>query len=102
MDSPKSLYNLSSDWHRLFKLLCEGHLVAAFVDNPQMKKADGKPQRDICQILRRREYDIQLSVRGTGYGGIWPFMEEEGAEEDLFVTLCQSCNLAWIDPEPSV
>ncbi|ARM86124.1 hypothetical protein [Marinobacter salarius] len=96
----KSIYNLSKDYGKLFRLICEGQRIAAWSDTFRMKDAEGNPYRDICEVRRSGEYEIIISARGTGYGNVWPFMKDEGTEEDVFVKVCKGCNLEWIDPSP--
>ncbi|MDC9611662.1 hypothetical protein [Pseudoalteromonas sp. GABNS16H] len=93
-----SLYNLSRDYAKLFHLICEGHRIAAWSDTFSMKDAEGNPYRDICEVRRSGDYEIMISARGTGYGNVWPFMQEEGTEEEVFSKVCKGCNLEWIDP----
>lgn len=95
-----SIYNLSRDYVKLFRLICEGHRIAAWADTFSMRDDEGNPFRDICEVRRYGVYEIMISARGTGYGNVWPFMEEEGVEEDVFVKVCKCCNLEWIDPIP--
>lgn len=75
-DSSNSIYNLSKDYTKLFRLICEGHRIAAWADTFSMKDAVGKPYRDICEVRRSGEYEIMISARGTGYGNFWPFMKD--------------------------
>lgn len=96
----KQLYTLSQDYEKLFQLIVAGHRVAAWSDTFSMQDEHGQPYRDVCEVRRTGEYQIQISARGTGYGSVWPFMEEEGSEEAVFFKICQGCNLSWIDPDP--
>ena len=95
-----SIYYLSRDYAKLFRLICEGHRIAAWADTFSMKDAEGKPYRDICEVRRSGEYEIMISARGTGYGNVWPFMKDDGPEDDVFEKACRGCNLQWIDPVP--
>ncbi|WP_157680754.1 hypothetical protein [Marinobacter nauticus] len=95
-----SIYNLSKDYAKLFRLICDGQRIAAWADTFSMKDADGKPYRDICEVRRSGEYEIMISARGTGYGNVWPFQRDEGTEEAVFSKACAGCNLEWIDPVP--
>ncbi|KXS55301.1 MAG: Uncharacterized protein AWU57_287 [Marinobacter sp. T13-3] len=97
---------LSTDYERLYDLICEGHRVAGWADSYTMQDANGNPLRDVCEIRRRQAYEITIGCRGTSYGNIFPFMKEEGSEKDLFIRACQRCNLAWANavadtPTPS-
>ena len=100
--SANSLYHLSTDYEKLFRLICEGQSIAAWSDTYSMKDGDGNPYRDICEVLRTGEYEIMISARGTSYGNVWPFMKDEGTEQEVFIRACRGCNLAWIDPTPEV
>lgn len=99
-DNQRSVYSLSRDYTKLFRLICKGQRIAAWADTFSMRDAEGSPYRDICEVRRTGEYKIMISARGTGYGNVWPFMKEEGTEEDVFTKACQGCNLEWIDPVP--
>ncbi|WP_273209009.1 hypothetical protein [Marinobacter subterrani] len=99
-ESQNTIYSLSRDYGKLFRLICEGHRIAAWADTFSMRDAEGNPYRDICEVRRSGAYEIMISARGTGYGNVWPFMKEEGTEEDVFAKACKGCNLEWIDPVP--
>lgn len=90
------MYKLSRDYKKLFELICEGHVAAAFVD--YQFREDGTVFRDICQIKRHKPYSINICARGISYGDIYPFMESDGAEEDVFIRSCAATNLEWIEP----
>ena len=100
-EASKTLYSLSKDYGKLFQLICEGQKIAAWSDTFRMKDAEGNPYRDICEVRRSGDFEIMISSRGNGYGNVWPFMKDEGEEEDLFVKVCKRCNLEWIDPAPN-
>ncbi|WP_138437864.1 hypothetical protein [Marinobacter shengliensis] len=95
----QSIYNLSKDYGKLFRLICEGQRIAAWSDTFSMSDTEGNPYRDICEVRRSGAYEIMISARGTGYGSVWPFMKDEGSEEEVFEKVCKSCNLTWIDPD---
>jgi hypothetical protein len=90
------MYKLSKDYNLLFHFICNGGVAAGFVDY----NFSGNPfiHRDICMIKRSKPYDIYIGVRGMSYGTVYPFMENEGEEEDLFIKHCSGCNLEWIEP----
>lgn len=96
-----SPYHLSRDYSKLYELICRGFRMAGWVDSFNRIDPDETPLRDICEIRREEEYQIMISARGTGYGNVWPFMKDEGEERDLFIKICESCNLEWIDPDPA-
>ena len=97
----KSAYQLSRDYARLYRLIVEGQRIAAWANSFCMTDTNGNFYRDICEVRRHGEYEIMISARGTGYGNVWPFMKDEGTEEEVFKQACRSCDLIWIDPWPS-
>ncbi|MGX1201160.1 hypothetical protein [Marinobacter sp. MBR-105] len=90
-------YSLSEDYDRLYQLVCDGHRIAGWVDNQNMRDENDQPLRDICEVRRYEEYYIQLSVRGMSYGGVWPYMMNSGSEREIFRKACQFCRLQFID-----
>ena len=89
------MYKLSRNYKKLFQMICDGHVVPAFVD---YDIDDDSVCRDICKVERLDPYDIFIGVRGHSYGTIYPFMERHGAEENVFIRRCESVNLEWIEP----
>lgn len=93
-----SLYNLSTDYQELFALICQGHIVAGFVD--YVRGGTTPVMRDICQIARHHPWDIFIGVRGTSYGYVYSYMVKHFPDEEAaFVRTCENVNLAWIVPE---
>lgn len=91
------MYNLSRNYKKLFDLVCEGKVAAAFVD--YSFRQDGANFRDVCLVKRHKPFDINICARGISYGDIYPFMENDGTEEEVFKRSCGSVNLEWIDPD---
>jgi len=94
------MYNLSRDYKKLFDLICEGKVAAAFVDY-RFREAEGYVHRDVCLVKRHGPFQINISARGISYGDIYPFMEKDGTEEEVFKRSCGWVNLEWIDPDLS-
>ncbi|MEH0153756.1 hypothetical protein V6R21_06380 [Limibacter armeniacum] len=84
------MYNLSKDYNTLYQHVCDGKVAACFVDY------DGF--RDICQIIKYRDYDISICCRGIGYGNVRTFHRKRGTEKELFIAQCEKLNLEWIKP----
>lgn len=86
----------STDYKKLYELICSGEAVPAFVDHLYNKdKSD--LCRDVCQVVRRGEFDINIFARGIGYGAIYPFDAEHGSEFELFAALCAGLNLEFYE-----
>ena len=94
------MYNLSRDYERLYNTLCAGSVAAGFVDykwNPNNEHE--KPMRDIVEIERRSEWNINLGCRGKSYGYVLSRLNDEPKSElECFAVVCKSLNLEWIDP----
>lgn len=97
------MYQFSTDYEELFKLICDGQTVAGFVDyrfdrgNP-----DEVPMRDVVQIRRDNEFSILIGARGIAYGSIYPFQSRYGSEREVFIGTCQAINLAFIPAQTRV
>jgi hypothetical protein len=92
-------YKLSSDYGTLLRLICEGKVIAAFTDYRLSADSEhGDVARDICSVQRRGPYQIKIGVRGMEYAGLYPFNKKDGPEHDLFVQMCSTLNLKWIEP----
>ncbi len=88
----KKYYKLSKDYDKLFGLISEGYEIAAFIENCLNQVC----VMDICSVRRDGEYSVSISCRGTTYGNIYPFHEDDGSEKELFIRLCKKINLEWI------
>jgi hypothetical protein len=91
------MYQFSTDFEELYRLICEGHTAVGFVDH----RFDNHPElptcRDVVQIKRRKPYDIQICARGIGYGSIDPWQQESWPSElVLFVATCEAIHLEFI------
>jgi len=87
------MYELSKDYNKLYELICDGQIVAGFVDYDGCDEI----QRDIAMILRHKEFDISILVRGTTYASVWGYERKTRiSEQELFIRACQRTNLEWI------
>lgn len=93
------MYNLSKDYDKLFKFICEGNIAVGFVDYKHLDFC----MRDVCGIRRDKENYITIGVRGYSYGSIYPFCIEDSGktEKEYFVWLCNVCNLEFVMPTES-
>lgn len=92
-------YRLSRDYSALFQLVSKGMIIAAFVDYRFRGDDDSPPMRDICAVKYRGPWQITISVRGIGYGGLDPWLADRGeSEETCFARICAAQNLEWIEP----
>jgi hypothetical protein len=96
--SPFGLYQLSTDYGRLYQLICQGHRIAAWADSFSLFDEEGNPLRDICEVRRHSEFVINISVRGNSYGCVYRSMANDYKESEAFEKVCRTCNLQWIDP----
>lgn len=87
-------YNLSKDYDLLYKLLCDGHVIACFVDFAY--RGDPKRYRDICKAKRWHEYEMQFQSRGMTYGSVDRWQKDKGSEKDLMIEECKRMNLEFI------
>ena len=91
----KNPYNLSKDYATLFNLIQQGFQIPCFVNFDWDRKGDFV--RDLCICRRYKEYDIQLSARGVGYGGVHPWNKEHWDEKELFLKRCEQLDLEYIE-----
>lgn len=91
------MYQLSTDFERLFDLLVEGREAVGFVD---CDMGTGKVWRDVCTIRRIEEYRIIASCRGITYLSVDPWLKEDSAlsEREIFCGMCKAANLEWVEP----
>lgn len=91
------IYSLSTDYNVLFDLLLSGETVVGFVPLSSYFVPDRDTEhRDVCEIVRYDEFDIFIGVRGTGYGGLFPYMQKYGTEREVFIQHCANIGLQWI------
>lgn len=90
------MYQLSTDFDRLFDLLLEGQEVLGFVD---YAGGGEKPWRDVCRIRRLEGYRIIASCRGLTYFSVDPWLKDDSAfsEREIFCGMCKEANLEWVD-----
>jgi hypothetical protein len=96
-----SIYAYSKDYALLYQLLCAGQIAIAWVDyriRPQSPGQEPIIQRDICQIVREKEWDIQFFVRGMGYGRVMhtPWQKIQRTEEEQFIFECEALHIEFI------
>lgn len=94
------MYQLSTDFDRLFDLLLKGQEILGFVD---YDGGGGKPWRDVCRIRRLEGYRIIASCRGITYFSVDPWLKEDSAlsEREIFCGMCQDANLEWVEQSNS-
>lgn len=90
-------YSLSKDYEKLFQLICDDNEVAAFVDY-EFKTDKTIICRDVCTVRRYELFHINMGVRGITYASLdtYPW-NGEYKEKDLFIAICKSVNLEWIE-----
>jgi hypothetical protein len=92
-----SPYKMSRNYSELFELICNGHEIPCFVDY-SYRDNDERVYRDICSVRRRAEFDISFGARGIGYGDVSSWHKENGGREiDVFVNLCKTLNVEFIE-----
>jgi hypothetical protein len=89
------VYQLSKDYEKLFELICNGEVIAAFVDNSF--RSGEHVSRDICSVKMNQRFDIDIGVRGVCYGCVYGKDTKEEGKED-FIFDCKKLNLGWISP----
>lgn len=98
--SPKVMPTyLSRDYNALYDLLCKGGEAMGYVD---MKwPHDGSITRDVCKVVRFKEWDIDMLARGVGYGNVrkWEHRPTNGmSEREALIHECQRLNLEFLAP----
>ncbi len=86
-----SVAKSNKDYDELFKRICRGEVVLAFVD--YSFPGDEHVYRDPCSIRRVGEYDIHISARGICYGSVYQFDRDKGDERELFIKQCEWLNV---------
>jgi len=90
------MYQFSRDYSRLFDLICDGQVIAGWVDYGT-KHGMNPPLRDVVKIERRAPFDIYIGVRGICYTDLGAHDREKGQEREVFTERCKSVNLEWIE-----
>lgn len=90
------MYKLSRDYIALFNLLCDENTALGFVKAPDWCGANAR--KDPVMIYRNAPYDIFMGVRGTGYGSVYPYQQDDGDEGALFAGSCRLNDLEWVEP----
>lgn len=95
------MYIYSKDYALLYQMLCAGKIAIAWVDyRIQPRSPDKEPiiQRDICQIVREKEWDILFFVRGMSYGRVThtPWQKTQRTEEEQFIFQCEALSIEFI------
>jgi hypothetical protein len=93
-----SIYSLSYDYSKLYRLLDKGEPVAAFVDYSFNGGFNKRVMRDICQVVKKDEFGIKFFVRGMTYDEVSNFDCADRDEKTLFILCCKKMNLGWIKP----
>lgn len=95
------MYNLSKDYKKLFKFICQKKIAVGFVDY-KVRGID-KTFRDVVKIKRDKTNYISIGVRGVCYGSIshYDLSDTGKTEEKLFIELCKDCKLKWVLPTES-
>jgi hypothetical protein len=91
-------YVFSQDYEALFNIILKGFEIVGYVKTATGNA--GRPIRTPCVIKRTAPFEIKIYARGFSYGEINNYMEEEykKTEKELFLIICEDCNLEWIVP----
>jgi len=90
------VYQFSTDYEDLFRLLCSGEIAVGFVDYRFDHNTENPPMRDVVKIERHGPGQIFIGARGVAYGSINPFMCKGQEEVAVFAGICSTINLAWV------
>lgn len=94
-------YTFLKDYEKLYRFICDGGIAVGFCSYTRMNN-EGVFEligRDVCKIERRKEFDINIGVRGISYAGIMPFEKKHGISEyEMFRRDCLNVDLEFIDP----
>lgn len=95
------MYAYSKNYSRLYQLLCAGEVAIAMVDyriRPNSTSGNDVISRDVCQIVREKEWDIQFFVRGTGYGRVQhtPWLHPQLTEAEMFIRQCEDLHFEFV------
>ena len=92
----KGYYETSTDYKKLFELLCQGHTIICIVADYDCGVKKDKKQ--ICKANRWKEFSISFNTQGIGYLNINPSDKQYfgKSEFDLFKTLCKEQDVEFI------
>lgn len=92
-------YVMSRDYDAAYERVCNGDHLFGEVD--YNRRDGGAQMRDVVRVRRMKHGDIDIGVRGCGYGGVSNYdIKEHGSERAAFKWLCEAINLEWIAVEP--
>ena len=91
----KTPYKLSKNYEKLFQLICDDNEMVAFVDY-EFKTDKTIVCKDVCTVRRHEPFRINMGVRGITYASVDSW-DNEYKEKDLFIAICKSVNLEWIE-----
>lgn len=95
-DGTKVLYITSQDYELLYRLLCDGFTVAAYING----EMEGR--KALCTIVRTGQSDIKAYGRGITYFSVHPWMHEDWCnphkldEAGMFIMDCKINNVEFI------
>ena len=95
---------LSKDYNALYDLLCKGQEAVGFVNykfRSMIADESIPPCRDVCQIRRRDEFDIDFVARGISYGSVGTYSKGKVSELTEFLAECKRMDLEWAILQPS-
>jgi hypothetical protein len=88
---------LSKNYEELYKILCLAYVPICLVDYRfDFSDKTDWTVKDVCKIVRHKEYHISFSARGIQYGGVEEFEPTTKTEKELFVNECLRMNVEWI------
>lgn len=92
------MYSLSYNYSELYRLLDKGQPIAAFVDYSFSSEVNKRVMRDICQVIKKKEFGIKFFVRGMSYDEVTDVDCRDSDERTVFIKACKMMNLGWIKP----
>lgn len=87
-------YSLSTDYALLYRLICAGMEVAAWVDY-SFTNSD-HVNRDIVSVRRKEAWRINIGIRGRSYGSVYNDNTGGITEKDMLIGICEMLNLQFI------
>ena len=93
---------ISKDYDVLYKLLCQGMGIVAFV-NYGTDENGSVLCRGMCKIERRGDWDIDFGVRGMGYDRLYSKRKEVAIDEITALKMeCVRMNVEYIIPTKQI